>query len=577
MEHDDDDVSAVVAEGEALTTLLRYSKFWNKGSAAELPYADVLRMAVDCGAKPKPEIAANVLQNLYPFQNLSAVKSTLSSIVHLQRSSLADYEHHQHHHPNNDDGIPLRFPQEYRIDRGTLECISAEASRRSASTIVHLVWEYLELVGATAALAQHRTDDESFTFHHYYRMFEPTEGMYEDAVLAFGRSVEKEDHLAFGVLTEMEERGYTPSGHLVRSLSVGLGSSLGRAQNAVYILMNSFQNDKRRREVKEKRTSRSKGDEEKNMLFDDSDDAIKEHNEIEEDDGGTGVQATTAAINAIILAFARLGKIERAFKMFDQFQRLKCDVDSHTFEYLMEGIMLDVSSATPILRRVITDGNGDDEGDGSNAMQKQKEDDQNNGPRTTTTTSPPPRIEYANQSQDREGQYEEWMASHLDSADVILLIAKQHQQLRAEAEQSVEGEEVAPPLPPIELTPHLLHNYVTILCLAGEVDRATDLLRDILRENSTDADGVDTNITTPANANANADDDNDEENISFSSGWSDISLETFSLLASNLIRSGQMGKLNEVVDMCYSAGYKDGLPSHMTKRIEHLRRRMGRR
>ena len=139
----------------------------------------------------------------------------------------------------------------------------------------------------------------------------------------------------------------------------------------------------------------------------------------------------------------------------------------------------------------------------------------------------------------------------------------------------MEGEEVAPPLPSIELTPHLLHDYVKILYLAGEVDRATDLLRDILRKNSTDVDDVDTNITTHANANAN--DDNDIENTSLSNGWSDIFLETLSLVASNLIWSGQMGKLNEVVDMCHSAGYKDGLPLHVTKRIEYLRRMMGRR
>jgi len=374
---------------------------------------------------------------------------------------------------------------------------------------------------------------------------EPTEGMYEDAVQAFLHSKGKNDHLALSILTEMEERGYTPNRNLVRSLSMGLCSTVGRVQNALYILKNSHFNEMNRLKRVEQQRRRDGG-------------------ELEEE--AAGVRATTASLNAILLAYARLGVVNKSFTTYDEFARLGCDVDGDTFEYLMESVMLDACSAIPLHRRVRGDGtnvvgrdelhdndDGNDHDDDSNNVAKDKD---SQIPSLTT------RIEYATQSQDRGGKYEEWMASHLDSAEVILLIAQQQQQLRQ------EGGGLN-----IEMSPHLLHNYVKILCLAGEADRAMDVLNEILFHQHH------TPLTTSeyADTDVDANDGNDDDkNTPTRHNWTDISLDTFTFLSSTFIQLGDVEKVNDVLDMCCSAGYDDGLPSYAMERIETLKRRIAR-
>jgi len=241
-------------------------------------------------------------------------------------------------------------------------------------------------------------------------------------------------------------------------------------------------------------------------------------------------------------------------------------VDGDTFEYLMESVMLDACSATPLYRRVdgadvgerneFHDVDGYDADNGNNDDVAQDKDSQM--PLSTTT-----RIEYAIQSHDRGKKYKEWMASHLDSAEVILLIAQQQQQLRKE-----DGGLV------IKMSPFLLHNYVKSLCLAGEVDRAMDVLNDILYHH---------HCTPPPTTSENADTDVDvndsddgDENTPIRHNWTDISLDTFTFLSSTFIQLGDIEKVNDVLDMCRSAGYDDGLPLYTMERIEALKRRRAR-
>jgi len=407
---------------DKLTSLLNHSKFWKQDA---LPFWKILEMAVDHGSQPKPKIALNILQNMYPFTTIYMVRSVLKSIICLQKN---------------------KAPQElnYQIDQGTLECISVGASRHAASNVILLLWDYMELIG-TASVAG---DDRATC------LFEPTEGMYEDAVYAFVSSKWKKDHFALSILTEMEERGYKAKRSLIRSVSRKLSASVGRVNNALYLLKNSFE---------------------------DGGDNIDSDNSI-------GIKPSTSSLNSVLSAYAQIGRVDKAFKTYDDFDRFNCSVNQDTFEYLMESLVLDAYSATPICR-VRQGGNGHK------------------------------RIEYATQYQNRGGEYEEWMASLLDSGEVILTTAKERN---------------------VELSQHFLHNYIKLLCVAGEVDKAFDLLRELLHNE----DGENSNC---------------------------ILMETFTLLSMSFARLGQKDKADTVTNMSLLAGYKNGLPSYALDRIETLK------
>jgi hypothetical protein len=86
----------------------------------------------------------------------------------------------------------------YKVDVGILEHIMAAAARFGAFEVNILVWDLVDLLG-----------------------YQPTECMYENTIHGFAR-VPQQDHNVFGVLSEMEERGFTPSRALIRSLSRSL-------------------------------------------------------------------------------------------------------------------------------------------------------------------------------------------------------------------------------------------------------------------------------------------------------------------------------------------------------------------
>jgi len=108
------------------------------------------------------------------------------------------------------------------------------------------------------------------------------------------------------------------------------------------------------------------------------------------------------------------------------------------------------------------------------------------------------------------------------------------------------------------LSPELLHNYVRVLCLAGEVDRARDTIRSFLclkDATTTIDDGV-----------GDKDDEGGEDDLPVRHKWTDVSLETLALLSSHYVRSNDEENVKEVMDMCFKAGYTNGLPSYATGR-----------
>lgn len=105
----------------------------------------------------------------------------MKSVIHLQSSWESGAPH-----PN------------YKVDIGMLEHIMAAAARMGSFELNILVWDLVDLLG-----------------------YEPTEFMYENTIAGFAMGA-RQDHNVFAVLREMEERGFSPSRALIRSLSRSL-------------------------------------------------------------------------------------------------------------------------------------------------------------------------------------------------------------------------------------------------------------------------------------------------------------------------------------------------------------------
>jgi hypothetical protein len=148
------------------------------------------------GHRPAPSLAIQVLLNLFPYTDMDETVLALKSIMQLQSSW--------------EPGAP--YPA-YKVDVGILEHIMAAAARSGAFEVNILVWDLVDLLG-----------------------YEPTEFMYENTIHGFAR-VPQQDHNVFGVLGEMEERGFTPSRALIRSLSRYLRYVVGISR---YSRMNCF-------------------------------------------------------------------------------------------------------------------------------------------------------------------------------------------------------------------------------------------------------------------------------------------------------------------------------------------------
>ena len=130
------------------------------------------------GHRPSPNLAIQVLQNLFPYTKIDETILALKAIIQLQSS----WE-------------PGALYPTYKVDIGILEHIMAAAARKGAFELNILVWDLVDLLG-----------------------YEPTEFMYENTIQGFAMGAQQ-DHNVFGVLSEMEERGFSPSRALIRSIS----------------------------------------------------------------------------------------------------------------------------------------------------------------------------------------------------------------------------------------------------------------------------------------------------------------------------------------------------------------------
>ena len=74
----------------------------------------------------------------------------------------------------------------------------AAAARKGCFELNILVWDLVDMLG-----------------------YEPTVSMYENTLQGFVMGV-RQDHNVFAVLGEMEERGFSPSRALIRSLSLSI-------------------------------------------------------------------------------------------------------------------------------------------------------------------------------------------------------------------------------------------------------------------------------------------------------------------------------------------------------------------
>jgi hypothetical protein len=147
----------------------------------DLSFPSILARLASAGCRPYPPVAIHVLQNLFPYTNLDETTLAVKAMIQLQSS----WEVGQRH-PN------------YRVDIGTLEFVMAAAARKGSFDLNLLVWDLMDLLG-----------------------YEPTECMYESTILCFAMGF-RQDHNMFAVFGEMEERGYTPTRPLIRSLSRAL-------------------------------------------------------------------------------------------------------------------------------------------------------------------------------------------------------------------------------------------------------------------------------------------------------------------------------------------------------------------
>lgn len=107
----------------------------------------------------------------------------------------------------------------------------------------------------------------------------------------------------------------------------------------------------------------------------------------------------------------------------------------------------------------------------------------------------------------------------------------------------------------IELGPELLHQYVRVLCLMGEVDRARDEVCSVFHPDPhVDAvDETDTDVVVDADNGRNE--------------WTDVSLKTLTLLSSSYVRSNDQEGFKVVRNFCDKAGYKNGLPPYAECRM----------
>eukprot|EP00560_Eucampia_antarctica_P002832 CAMPEP_0197837186 /NCGR_PEP_ID=MMETSP1437-20131217/31407_1 /TAXON_ID=49252 ORGANISM="Eucampia antarctica, Strain CCMP1452" /NCGR_SAMPLE_ID=MMETSP1437 /ASSEMBLY_ACC=CAM_ASM_001096 /LENGTH=210 /DNA_ID=CAMNT_0043444027 /DNA_START=59 /DNA_END=691 /DNA_ORIENTATION=+ len=198
---------------------------------------------------------------------------------------------------------------------------------------------------------------------------------------------------------------------------------------------------------------------------------------------------TTSSLNCVLSAYASNGLVDKAFETYDNFADYEITPNSDTFAYLMESLSVDATTLIPVNINHIM---GKWENQTECIINQQKTDD-----------------------------YDEWKSSRLMAADVILLTMKDKGFLKTE---------------------QIIHEYIRLLCVFSETEKARDFITHILDSN----------------------DKKMEEN-------SRISLETFVILSNSIGLSGQIESAFEVANLSQRAGYYNGLPKHIMTRLHQLK------
>ncbi len=184
--------------------------------------------------------------------------------------------------------------KDYILDMGTLEHLCSVSARKGNSQSMNVMMEYIREI--------------QFAGNSHYQ---PTEGIYESMAQAFVSSTKKEDHLVLALLAEMESNGMKPSYIFLKGIAQGMRtrSTVGRLDLARHILLNGHHSNGNGNEV--------------------------------------GVRATTSALNTIISGYADLGLVDRAYQTYTNFPELECEPDDNTYAFLLESLVLNVTTAIP--------------------------------------------------------------------------------------------------------------------------------------------------------------------------------------------------------------------------------------
>ena len=218
------------------------------------------------GQRPRsPKSVLTILSDNYynQFKSIGILSSLIKSITYLVQN------------PSKKE-----LPNAYLLSEALLEELMMSGTRARQSSFVLSVWDLMELLG-----------------------YQPSESMYESVILAFCKS-DKQDHLAFAAMTEMEDRGIRPSRTFMRAISDELRTTRRRLDHAYNMLIRTSPN---------------------------------------------GVKLSTPILNCLLAACAQEGLVDRSFAIFDQFVALDLQPDQESFSFLMEGLAKEISKMCPVL------------------------------------------------------------------------------------------------------------------------------------------------------------------------------------------------------------------------------------
>jgi hypothetical protein len=159
---------------------------------------------------------------------------------------------------------------DYIVDIGTLESISATTTKKNPDLNL-LIWDLADI------------------FQH-----QPTEAMFEDAILSLGSTMQDAD--AFKAMLSMENSGYLPSYTFMRQFALQLSHTKKRLTHARHLLTYNDQDQYR----------------------------------------------SVSAMNCLLLGCGMRKDLDTAFEVFEDFDKYNVPADENTYAFQMEAFVLNV-------------------------------------------------------------------------------------------------------------------------------------------------------------------------------------------------------------------------------------------